>query len=180
MEPQSRRFPVLPGVERHRVRDPLAVRLALDAALEGLALPVYGDGKQERDWLYVDDRARALALVVEKGRVGQTYNVGARAVRRNIEVVEQLCDILDRLRPAAFPRRRLIAFVPDRPGHDRRYAIDPRKIESELGWRPAETLDTGLEKTVAWYLGNERWWRPLRERIYKGERLGVLQEVADA
>jgi dTDP-glucose 4,6-dehydratase len=156
------------------------IPLVLINALEGLPLPVYGDGKQERDWLYVDDHARALALVVERGSVGETYNIGSRAVRPNIEVVQSLCDVLDRLRPAGAPRRRLITSVPDRPGHDRRYAIDPQKIERELGWRAAETFESGLEKTVAWYLANEWWWRPLRERVYKGERLGYREEVAGA
>jgi dTDP-glucose 4,6-dehydratase len=156
------------------------IPLVLLNALEGLPLPVYGDGRQERDWLYVEDHARALALVLEKGVPGQTYNIGARAVRRNIEVVEAICDLLDRQRPTALPRRRLIEFVPDRPGHDRRYAIDPGKIERELGWRPAQTFESGLETTVAWYLANEAWWRPLRERVYRGERLGLLQEAAGA
>ena len=154
------------------------IPLVLLNALEGSPLPVYGDGKQERDWLYVDDHARALALVVERGSVGENYNIGGRALRQNIEVVEKLCDVLDRLRSAAASRRQLIAFVPDRPGHDRRYAIDPRKIERELGWRAAESFDSGLEKTVAWYLGNEWWWRPLRDRVYKGERLGFRPQVA--
>jgi dTDP-glucose 4,6-dehydratase len=156
------------------------IPLVLLNALEGLPLPVYGDGRQERDWLYVEDHARALVLVLEGGRPGETYNIGARAVHRNIAVVELICYLLDRLQPAAVPRRGLIEFVPDRPGHDRRYAIDPGKIERELGWRPAETFQSGLEKTVAWYLGNESWWRPLRERAYGGERLGLLQEAAGA
>jgi dTDP-glucose 4,6-dehydratase len=149
------------------------IPLLLLNALEGLPLPVYGDGRHERDWLYVEDHARALALVVESGRPGETYNIGGRALRRNIEVVQALCDLVDRLRPNGTSRRGLIEFVPDRPGHDRRYAIDPAKIERELGWRPRETFDSGLEKTVAWYLGNEAWWRPLRERVYRGERLGM-------
>ena len=149
-------------------------------ALEGEALPVYGDGHQERDWLFVDDHVRALVLVLEKGRIGETYIVGARAPMHNICVVEQICDILDRLRPASAPRRRLITFVPDRPGHDRRYAIDPVKIERELGWHPAETFSTGIEKTVKWYLESEHWWRPLREKVYAGQRLGLIQGNAHA
>jgi dTDP-glucose 4,6-dehydratase len=150
------------------------IPLVILNALEGKTLPVYGDGRNERDWLYVDDHARALALVVEKGRVGQTYNIGGRAPRGNLEVVEAICDRLDALRPAATPRRGLIRFVTDRPGHDRRYAIDPAKIETELGWRAEETFESGLAKTVQWYLDNEAWWRPLRDTVYSGERLGLV------
>jgi dTDP-glucose 4,6-dehydratase len=152
------------------------IPLVLLNALEGRPLPVYGDGRQERDWLFVDDHAKALALVLEQGRVGQTYNVGGRAPMQNLTVVESICDILDRLRPALSPRRSLITFVKDRPGHDRRYAIDPTKIETELGWRSEETFDTGLEKTVRWYLDNEAWWRPLRTGVYGGERLGLVEK----
>ena len=144
-------------------------------ALDGKPLPVYGDGRKVRDWLYVDDHARALALAVERGRVGQTYNVGGRAPMHNITVVERICDSLDRLRPGKSPRRSLITFVADRPGHDRRYAIDPSKIETELGWRSLETFDTGIEKTIRWYLDNEDWWRPLRDKVYAGERLGLVE-----
>ena len=121
---------------------------------------------------------RAITLALEKGRVGQTYIIGGRAPRANIEVVERLCDILDSLRPDGASRRRLITFVRDRPGHDRRYAIDPTKIEQELGWRARETFETGLEKTVQWYLANEAWWRPLREGVYSGQRLGLLDTGA--
>jgi dTDP-glucose 4,6-dehydratase len=149
------------------------IPLVLLNALEGKPLPVYGDGKQERDWLYVDDHARAIELVLKRGRVGETYIVGGRAPRYNLDVVERLCDILDEMRPAANPRRSLITFVKDRPGHDRRYAIDPTKIEIELGWRSQETFESGLEKTVRWYLDNEAWWRPLREGVYGGQRLGL-------
>jgi dTDP-glucose 4,6-dehydratase len=148
------------------------IPLVLLNALEGKPLPVYGDGRQERDWLYVDDHVRAITLVLERGRPGETYIVGGRAPRFNIDVVGQLCGILDRLRPAAKPRRELITYVKDRPGHDRRYAIDPTKIETELGWRAEETFETGLEKTVRWYLDNEPWWRPLRDK-YNGQRLGL-------
>ena len=150
------------------------IPLVLLNALEAKPLPVYGDGKQERDWLYVDDHARALTLAVERGRVGQTYNVGGRAPMHNLAVVERICDLLDRLRPIGIKRRSLITFVADRPGHDRRYAIDPSKIETELGWRAQETFDTGIEKTVQWYLDNEAWWRPLRAKVYGGERLGLV------
>jgi dTDP-glucose 4,6-dehydratase len=149
------------------------IPLVMLNALEGKSLPVYGDGRQERDWLYVDDHVRAITLVLEAGRLGETYIVGGRAPRFNIDVVEKLCDILDRLRPDGASRRRLITFVKDRPGHDRRYAIDPTKIETELGWQAQETFETGLEKTVQWYLDNEAWWRPLREKVYGGQRLGL-------
>lgn len=143
-------------------------------ALHGVRLPVYGKGENVRDWLYVEDHARALALVVTQGVPGRTYNVGGRNERSNLDVVHTICDILDRLAPAADgrPRRDLIDFVTDRPGHDLRYAIDATRIETELGWRAEETFETGLEKTVRWYLDNEAWWRPIRDRRYKGERLG--------
>jgi dTDP-glucose 4,6-dehydratase len=127
-----------------------------------------------RDWLYVEDHARALHLIATRGRPGATYNVGGRNERRNIEVVRRICAILDELRPQNAPRERLIRFVADRPGHDRRYAIDATRLESELGWRARETFDTGLERTVRWYLDNESWWRPLRDNAYAGERLGLV------
>lgn len=145
-------------------------------ALEGRPLPVYGDGQQERDWLYVDDHARALVSALEKGQLGQTYIVGARAPRRNLEVVERICDLLDQLRPIGYRRRSLIRSVADRPGHDRRYAIDPTKIETELGWCAVESFDTGIAKTVEWYLASEHWWRPLRQSVYSGQRLGLLEQ----
>lgn len=144
-------------------------------ALDGKPLPVYGRGENIRDWLYVEDHAAALTLVARKGVVGESYNVGGRNERRNIEVVETICDILDELRPD--PKgsyRRLIAFVEDRPGHDLRYAIDCSKIERELGWRPQETFETGLRKTVMWYLDNPAWWQAIRSGKYRGERLGRL------
>jgi len=143
-------------------------------ALAGEPLPIYGNGLHERDWLFVEDHVRALVMVLERGRVGETYAIGSRAVRTNIEVVEKVCEVLDSLRPAARPRRELIAFVEDRPGHDRRYALDPAKIETELGWRAEESFDSGIERTVRWYLDNEGWWRPLREGVYGGERLGLF------
>jgi dTDP-glucose 4,6-dehydratase len=154
------------------------IPLVLLNALEGKPLPVYGDGHQERDWLYVDDHVRAITLVLERGRIGETYIIGGHAPHRNLEVVERLCDILDGLRPAPVStngasRRSLITFVKDRPGHDQRYAIDPTKIKTELGWRAEETFATGLEKTVLWYLANETWWRPLRDGVYGGQRLGL-------
>jgi dTDP-glucose 4,6-dehydratase len=145
-------------------------------ALEGKPLPVYGDGRQVRDWLYVDDHVRALVRVLERGRVGETYNVGGRAPMENIKVVETICDRLDVLRPGASPRRNLITYVADRPGHDRRYAIDPTKIETELGWTPQETFETGIARTIEWYLANEAWWRPLRDKVYDGARLGLIEK----
>ena len=145
-------------------------------ALEGKPLPVYGRGENVRDWLYVDDHAAALMLVARTGVVGQSYNVGGRNEKKNIEVVETICALLDELRPrAAGPYRGLISFVADRPGHDLRYAIDCSKIERELGWRPAETFETGLAKTVRWYLDNQPWWQAIRDGKYRGERLGALQ-----
>jgi dTDP-glucose 4,6-dehydratase len=143
-------------------------------ALAGEALPVYGDGMNVRDWLFVEDHADALALVLARGRIGETYNVGGRCERTNIDVVQMICDLLDRLEPApGGARHRLISFVADRPGHDRRYAIDPTKIETELGWRARETFATGLEKTVRWFLDNRTWWRAILARGYKAERIGT-------
>ncbi len=143
-------------------------------ALHGRPLPVYGDGSNIRDWLYVEDHARALHLIASKGRLGETYNVGGRNERRNIDVVRTICAILDRLAPKTHPHADLVTFVTDRPGHDARYAIDATKLETELGWRAQETFETGIEKTIRWYLANEAWWRPLRDKVYAGERLGIL------
>jgi dTDP-glucose 4,6-dehydratase len=144
-------------------------------ALEGKPLPVYGKGDNVRDWLYVDDHADALILVAEKGRVGENYNIGGWNERTNLDVVRSICQLIDEMAPsnAIGPREKLISFVTDRPGHDLRYAIDAGKIERELGWRPAETFETGLRKTVAWYLDNQVWWERVRSGIYQGERLGV-------
>ena len=147
-------------------------------AIHGKPLPVYGAGSNVRDWLYVEDHARALDLIVARGRIGEKYNVGGRNERRNIDVVH--ADLRHPRSPSpARPARTksLIAFVADRPGHDRRYAIDATKLERELGWRALETFETGIEKTVRWYLDNEWWWRPLREKVYAGERLGVIAEA---
>jgi dTDP-glucose 4,6-dehydratase len=139
-------------------------------------LPVYGDGMNVRDWLFVEDHARALSLVLERGRVGETYNVGGRNERTNIQVVRTICDLLDRMAPTRNgARHRLIRFVDDRPGHDRRYAIDATKIETELGWRASETFETGLEKTVRWFLDNRRWWQSILEQGYRAERIGVIR-----
>jgi len=152
------------------------IPLTILNALAGERLPVYGKGDNVRDWLYVEDHARALDLIAERGRVGETYNVGGRNERQNIEVVRRICNVLDDLVPATNPREELIEFVTDRPGRDARYAIDATKLETELGWRARENFDTGIEKTVQWYLDNEWWWRPLRER-YAGERLGLLKSA---
>jgi dTDP-glucose 4,6-dehydratase len=151
------------------------VPLVILNALEGRELPVYGDGRNVRDWLYVGDHAAALELVLNRGRIGESYSIGGRSERDNLTVVQSICDLLDSRAPLAGgrSRRELIRFVPDRPGHDRRYAIDPGKIEGELGWRASESFESGLERTVEWFLDNEWWWRPIRERKYAGERLGT-------
>jgi dTDP-glucose 4,6-dehydratase len=151
------------------------IPLIILQALAGQRLPVYGDGANIRDWLYVEDHARALALILRKGSPGRTYNVGGRNERRNIDVVRQICSIMDKLRPSGAPHDRLIEFVADRPGHDHRYAIDATKLETELGWRAQETFETGIEKTVRWYLDRRDWWEPLREGVYRGERLGLIK-----
>lgn len=141
-------------------------------ALNGISLPVYGNGTNVRDWLYVDDHARALILAATEGEIGHTYCIGGREERTNLQVVEAICDILDRKLNDGINRRGLITFVKDRPGHDRRYAIDPSKIETVLGWKAKESFESGLEKTIDWYLNNEWWWSPLRNNKYSGERLG--------
>ena len=144
-------------------------------AMAGRELPVYGAGDNIRDWLHVEDHARALDLIASRGRIGETYNVGGRNERRNIDVVRRICTLLDELMPAAAPRESLIRHVTDRPGHDERYAIDATKLETELGWRAQETFDSGIAKTVRWYLDNAWWWQPLRER-YDGQRLGLVKD----
>ena len=148
------------------------IPLVILNALEGKPLPVYGKGENVRDWLHVDDHAAALELVLTKGRVGQSYNVGGRAERTNLQVVEAICDLLDQRVPLDRPRRELITYVTDRPGHDRRYAIDPAKIERELGWQADHTFEAGLAETIDWFLANEAWWRPIRDGNYSGARLG--------
>lgn len=151
------------------------IPLVITNALMGRPLPVYGQGSNVRDWLFVDDHARALVSILERGKPGESYNVGGRAERNNLDVVRAICSQLDSLapRPDGKPHDSAISFVTDRPGHDFRYAIDPGKIEREIGWRAQESFGTGIEKTVRWYLANEAWWRPLRESKYDGERLGL-------
>ncbi len=153
------------------------IPLTILNGLAGHRLPVYGKGANVRDWLYVEDHARALDIIVDRGRVGETYNVGGRNERRNIDVVSTICEQLDRLVPSSRPRTELIEFVTDRLGHDARYAIDATKLENELGWRAAESFDSGIAKTVQWYLENEWWWQPLRAN-YGGQRLGLVEREA--
>ena len=142
-------------------------------ALARKALPIYGNGENVRDWLYVEDHADALLLVLEKGQLGRSYCIGGENERSNLDLVHTLCSILDRVRPAGAPYADLIEFVTDRPGHDARYAIDPTRIREELGWQPSVTVEEGLEKTVRWYLDNEKWWRALQTRQGVGQRLGT-------
>lgn len=151
------------------------IPLTILNALEGKPLPVYGRGENIRDWLFVEDHAEALLLVAERGRPGESYNIGARNERKNIDVVRFICALLDEMvpRPSIHRRESLITFVSDRPGHDLRYAIDPGKIERELSWHPTETFESGLRKTVSWYINNASWWERVRSGVYRGERLGV-------
>jgi dTDP-glucose 4,6-dehydratase len=155
------------------------IPLVILNCLEGKPLPVYGAGENVRDWLYVDDHARALWAVLTKGRIGETYNIGGEAEWTNIDVVRAICDLLDELVPAQQSRRELITFVADRPGHDARYAMDITKISNELGWRPSETFQSGLRKTVAWYLENRSWWQDIRSGRYQGQRLGLATTESD-
>ena len=141
-------------------------------ALHGRPIPVYGRGENVRDWLFVEDHAEALLTVLERGTPGRSYNIGGNNEARNIDLVRQICALMDARRPDAAPHERLISFVEDRPGHDLRYAIDASRIAQELGWRPRVTLDQGLARTVDWYLDNEAWWRPLMTRRGVGMRLG--------
>ena len=154
------------------------IPLAILNAIEGKPIPVYGRGDQIRDWLYVEDHARALVKVVFEGTIGETYNIGGHTERTNLHVVETLCDLLDQRiqdKPQGMTSfRELITFVTDRPGHDKRYAIDASKIEATLGWTPVETFETGLAKTVDWFLANESWWQRVRSGAYQGERIGTL------
>jgi dTDP-glucose 4,6-dehydratase len=143
-------------------------------ALQRQPLPIYGRGLNVRDWLYVEDHARALLTIITRGAVGETYNVGGNNEMRNLDVVEAICDLVDEMAPerGSGSRRRLVTFVEDRPGHDQRYAIDASKLARELGWAPSETFSTGLRKTVEWYVANRTWWDKLRQR-YDGRRLGL-------
>lgn len=152
------------------------IPLCIANALDEKPLPVYGKGANVRDWLFVEDHAQALELVLTKGSVGDSYNIGGRAERTNLEVVETICTLLDERLPRNYGRsyRELITFVTDRPGHDRRYAIDPTKSERDLDWTPVESFESGLARTVDWYLENGWWWRPLREQRFNGSRLGLV------
>jgi len=152
------------------------IPLIIINALEGLKLPVYGQGANVRDWLFVDDHARALLTVVTKGTVGETYCVGGRCEKANIDVVHTICALMDELAPSVKigPRESLITYVADRPGHDMRYAIDASRIAADLNWEPQETFESGLRKTVEWYLANRTWWERIRSGVYRGERLGVV------
>ncbi|MBN8413723.1 dTDP-glucose 4,6-dehydratase [Halomonas cupida] len=150
------------------------IPLMILKALKGSPLPVYGDGGQVRDWLYVEDHARALVQVATEGVVGDTYNIGGHNEKTNLEVVHMLCDLLMEMAPSTHHYRDLITYVNDRPGHDRRYAIDASYIQQTLGWAPRETFESGLRKTVSWYLANERWWKAVQDGSYRAERLGVL------
>ena len=156
------------------------IPLVILNALEGKPLPVYGTGANVRDWLYVEDHARALVEIATRGVVGESYNVGGWNERRNIEVVEAICDLVDEMAPSKEigPRKTLITFVTDRPGHDGRYAIDAGKIKRELGWEPRETFESGLRKTVRWYLDNPAWWGRIRSGVYRGERLGAARDAS--
>ena len=156
------------------------IPLVILNALDGKRLPIYGTGANVRDWLYVEDHAKALVAVLERGTVGETYNIGANNERTNLQVVQTICAALDRLRPKRLKElsitsfSELIMFVDDRPGHDARYAIDATKLKTQLGWKPEEDFDTGIVKTVQWYLDNEWWWKPIRETKYGGKRLGKV------
>ena len=151
------------------------IPLAISNALDGKKIGVYGKGDNVRDWLHVEDHARALLAVLERGQLGESYNVGGHAERTNLQVVEGICDCLDDVRPRAdgTSHRDLLTFVPDRPGHDFRYAIAPEKIESDIGWKARWDFEAGLKHTVQWYIENEWWWRPLKEGTYSGARLGL-------
>jgi dTDP-glucose 4,6-dehydratase len=151
------------------------IPLMIINALEGKPLPIYGNGENIRDWLYVDDHARALYLVLKQGQMGETYNIGGHNEKTNLETVQTLCQTLDELLPNSphKPHQQLIQFVTDRPGHDLRYAIDASKIQHQLGWKPQETFETGLRKTVQWYLEHHDWWQRVRDGRYRGERLGL-------
>jgi dTDP-glucose 4,6-dehydratase len=151
------------------------IPLAIINALYGLPIPVYGSGANVRDWLHVDDHARGLLTLLTRGRPGANYNFGGESERTNLQVVETVCDVLDDISPAERPRRELISFVEDRPGHDARYAMNVAKARGELGWSPSRTFEEGLRDTVAWYVAHRDWWHPIRERVYAGTRLGLAR-----
>jgi dTDP-glucose 4,6-dehydratase len=153
------------------------IPLTILNAVEGKSVSVYGNGLNVRDWLHVDDHARGLIMLLERGRQGEKYNFGGDSERTNLSVVELICDILDRILPDRCSRRSLISFVADRPGHDLRYAIDSSKARRELSWSPRESFESGIERTVRWYLENRSWWQAIRERVYGGERLGLAELV---
>ena len=150
------------------------VPVVILSALAGQPIPIYGDGGNIRDWLYVEDHANALLLVLQKGQIGRSYNIGGENEATNLDLVRVICQHMDEMNPQGAPHDRLITFVPDRPGHDRRYAIDPSRIRTELGWRPSVTVEEGLKRTVRWYLDNRNWWEPLLRRDGVGKRLGTL------
>jgi dTDP-glucose 4,6-dehydratase len=154
------------------------IPLTLLNAFEGKPISVYGTGSNVRDWLYVEDHARGLIELLDKGSLGEKYNFGGNSERSNLQVVKLICDILDRIAPGRRSRQSLISFVADRPGHDHRYAIDASKARTEIGWRPLHSFESGLERTIKWYLDNPQWWGPLRDRVYGGERLGVLAKAS--
>jgi dTDP-glucose 4,6-dehydratase len=154
------------------------IPLTIINALSGKPISIYGDGSNVRDWLYVEDHAEGLVKLLTRGGPGEKYNFGGDSERTNLTVAQQICDFVDDLRASDQPRRSLITFVTDRPGHDLRYAIDASKARRELGWRPSVSFDTGLERTVRWYLDNPGWWEPLRRGVYDGERLGLLEAKA--
>ena len=149
------------------------IPLVILNALAGKPLPIYGKGNQIRDWLYVEDHARALVLVALDGGVGETFNIGGHNEKQNLEVVRAICNILDELKPKEFSYADQITYVEDRPGHDMRYAIDASKIEKELGWKPKESFESGIRKTVQWYMDNKAWWQSVQDGSYQGERLGT-------
>ena len=156
------------------------IPLAILKALHGEPIPVYGKGDNVRDWLYVEDHARALYAILTGGRPGESYNVGGDGERTNLEVVTAICELLDEMLPSSphRPHASLITFVTDRPGHDRRYAMNWTKLKGELGWRPRESFETGLHKTVSWYLDNRWWWEPIWSAKYSGDRLGTGARAA--
>jgi len=154
------------------------VPLTLLNAFQGQPISVYGNGLNVRDWLYVEDHARGLITLLKTGRLGEKYNFGGNSERTNLDVVKLICDILDRIAPTRRPRRSLVTFVADRRGHDRRYAMDASKARFELGWEPLYSFESGLEHTINWYLHNPEWWMPLREHVYRGERLGLVAKAS--